>query len=93
MDSNKILENKILGSSAGLNVEIIELMSIQENNPNGYEILVKDRNSKERKIFIGRSGTNFVKRLLSGDKLLLVRQEENYLAIYGRLEEDKLYTF
>ena len=87
------LENKTLGTSSTLKLEIVDIKKISDYGEIGYEIFFENENSRLKAIYIGKDGKNFVKRLIKEDKLLIITEGDRCLAVYGRLEEDKFYNF
>ena len=93
-------------SRASLDVEIVTVNAIVPNLPDrrevieyddktvprGYDIIVKGKNLNLGPIEITPNRKDFVDKLKEGDKLLIVRQGELYLSVYGPIEEGKLYN-
>ena len=86
------LENKILASSPGLNIELVTVGDIMSDGED-YAICILGRSALLPGIPISSHGKEFIKELKKGDKLIIVRQEDLYLAAYGPIDESKLYTF
>lgn len=86
-----VLEDQTLASSHALSVNIETIEEIQLHVGCVYELIIAGRGQDDSIHLNHPDAERFIRELNDGDKILVIQSGKRIKAIYGPLQEDRLY--